>query len=150
MEKTFAHSFDSTTAWYPVPVPISRTFSFPVSSSSSIIRATMYGCEIVCFAPIGSAPGPYAFAATTDGTKRCRGTSRIACRMRSSRMPRLATYSSTIFFLRCANSRSSAGFAAAGRLSDAKELLERLEPRDRVVMGEVEVQRSDGDEAGLD
>src|SRR6185369_10223879 len=98
---------------------------------------------MVCLAPIGSAPGPYAFAATTEGTKRWRGTSRIACRMRWSRMPRLATYSSTIFFLRCANSRSSVGVGA-------KELLERLEPRNRVVMGEIEVQRGDGDVARLD
>src|SRR5436190_1679131 len=105
---------------------------------------------MVCFAPIGSAPGPYAFAATTEGTKRWRGTSRIACRMRSSRTPRFATYSSTIFSLRCANSRSSAG-RTGGRSSDVgKELLERLEPRNGLVMREIEMQRRDGDEAGLD
>src|SRR3954471_20466058 len=146
IENTFAQSFDSTTAWYPVPVPISRTFSLPVRSSSSIIRATMYGCEIVCFAPIGSAPAPYAFAATSVGTNRCRGTSRMACRIRSSLIPRPATYSCTMRARRCAKS-------GCGELSFrcvAKELLERFETRDRFVMGEVEVQRRNGDAAFLD
>ena len=47
IENTRDASFDSTTAWYPVPVPTSSTFSLPVSSSSSIMRATIHGCEIV-------------------------------------------------------------------------------------------------------
>src|SRR3954449_5683131 len=102
------------------------------------MRATMYGCEIVCFAPIGSAPAPYAFAATSVGTNRCRGTSRMACRIRSSLMPRPATYSCTIRARRCAKS------------GVAKKFLERFETRDRFVMGEVEVQRRDGDAAFLD
>src|SRR5437762_12028426 len=143
MEKTFAHSFERTTAWYPVPVPISSTFSLPVSSSSSIMRATMYGCEIVCFDPIGSAPGPYAFDATSVGTKRCRGTSRIALRIRSSLMPRAATCRSTISARRCASSRSS--FLGDG----VKDLLERFEPRDRCVMGEIEMERRDRNASGL-
>src|ERR1700751_4910997 len=56
-------------------------------------------------------------------------------------MPRAATCRSTISPRRCAYSRS---------LGDvAKELLERLESRDRVVMGEIEVQRRDGHESVL-
>jgi len=35
------------------PVPTSRTFSLPVSRSSSVMQATMKGCEIVCPSPIG-------------------------------------------------------------------------------------------------
>src|SRR3954471_6824645 len=146
IENTFAQSFDSTTAWYPVPVPISRTFSLPVRSSSSIMRATMYGCEIVCFAPIGSAPAPYAFAASSVGTKRWRGTSRIACRIRSSLIPRPATYSCTMRARRCAKS----GCGALSLRCVAKELLERFQARDRFVVREVEVQRRDGDAAFLD
>src|SRR5437763_16304989 len=107
------------------------------------MRATMYGWEMVCFAPMGSAPGPYAFDATSCGTKRCRGTSRMACSTRSSRMPRAATWRSTISSRRCAKSRSSF-------LCDvAKDLLERAEARDGLVMREIEVQRSDGDEVAL-
>src|ERR1051326_3722473 len=139
MERTFAHSFDSTTASYPVPVPISSTFSLPLRSSNSIMRATMYGCEIVCFDPIGSAPGPYAFAATSCGTKRWRGTSRIAARTRSSLIPRAATCRSTISARRCASSRSSA-FCDGG-----KKLLERLWPLKRFVMRQIEMQRRDRD-----
>src|SRR4051794_32147575 len=106
----------------------------------------MYGCEIVCFAPIGSAPAPYAFAASSVGTNRCRGTSRIACRIRASLIPRPATYSCTMRARKCAKS----GCGALSLRCVAKELLERFETRDRFVMGEVEVQRRDGDAAFLD
>src|SRR5215212_5039504 len=98
---------------------------------------------MVCFAPIGSAPGPYAFEATTDGTKRCRGTSRIACSSLASAIPRAATWRSTISARWWAKSRSSA-------FDVAKDLLERLEPRDRLVVRQVEVQRRDGDVAFVD
>src|SRR3954468_15302688 len=98
------------------------------------MRATMNGCEIVCFAPIGSAPAPYAFAATTAGTKRWRGTSRMAWSTRSSRTPRFRT-SSTMRARRCVRS--------------GKQLLERPQPRDRLMVREVEVQRRDGDVAVL-
>src|SRR5436305_3403312 len=84
------------------------------------------------------------------GTKRCRGTSRMAWRTRSSFTPRLATWRSTMSARWCAYSRSCCAVAAsfpAGRV--AKELLERFEPLDRFMVGEVEVQRGDGDEAAL-
>src|SRR3954454_24169078 len=106
----------------------------------------MYGCEIVCFAPIGSAPAPYAFAASSVGTNRCRGTSRIACRIRASLIPRPATYSCTMRARRCAKS----GCGALSLRCVAKELLERFETRNRFVVREVEVQRRDGDAAFLD
>src|SRR5947209_6486731 len=108
------------------------------------MRATMYGCEIVCFDPIGSAPGPYAFAATSDGTKRWRGTSRIAPRTRWSLIPRAATWRSTINARRCASSRSSA-FCDGG-----KQLLERFEPLDRCVVRQIEMKRRDGDASFFD
>jgi hypothetical protein len=41
-------------AAYPEPVPMSSTVSPPSRSSASIIRATMYGCEIVWSASMGS------------------------------------------------------------------------------------------------
>ena len=44
---TRAATRESTAAWYPLPVPISSTFSRPVNRSSSVIRATMNGCEMV-------------------------------------------------------------------------------------------------------
>ena len=40
-------------AWYPDPVPTSRTVSLPVRPESSLIRAAMQGCEMVCPSPIG-------------------------------------------------------------------------------------------------
>ena len=46
----------STAAWYPDPVPISRTRSPGFGWISSVIQATTNGCEIVCPAPIGSGP----------------------------------------------------------------------------------------------
>src|SRR5438876_2236388 len=54
-------------------------------------------------------------------------------------MPRALTWRSTISSRRCVNWRSS--FRGGG----AKDLLERLETGDRLVMGQIEVQRSDGD-----
>src|SRR5258708_25361133 len=84
------------------------------------------------------------------GTKRWRGTSRMAWRTRSSLTPRLATWRSTMSARWCAYSRSCCAVAAsfpAERV--AKELLERFEPLDRFVVGEVEVQRGDRHEAAL-
>src|SRR4051812_2008990 len=101
----------------------------------------MYGCEMVCLAPIGSAPAPYACEATVVGTKRCRGTSRMACRIRSSLMPLSATYRCTMAARKCAKS----GCRALAFVVVTKDLLERFEPRDRFVVREVEVQRGDGD-----
>src|SRR5687767_11885643 len=68
----------------------------------------------------------------------------MACRIRSSLIPRAATCRSTIAARGGPSSRSG----SAGR-EVAKDLLERLEPCDRVVMGEIEVQRSDGDVSAL-
>src|SRR5947199_9042438 len=59
----------------------------------------------------------------------------MACSTRSSRMPRCFTPST----MRARRWVKSA----------CKKLLERLEPRDRLVVGEVEVQRRDGDAAVL-
>src|SRR6185503_13304069 len=62
-------------------------------------------------------------------------------------MPREATWRSTISARWCASSRSLSSFRG-GEL--AKDLLERLEPCDRFVVGEIEVERRDGDESALD
>src|SRR5258706_988203 len=105
----------------------------------------MYGCEMVCFAPMGSAPAPYAFAATSVGTKRCRGTSRIACRIRSSLMPLSATWRCTMAARRCAKS----GCCGLSFRVVAKDLLERFEPWNRFVVSQVEMEGSDGDAAFL-
>ena len=64
----------STAAWYPEPVPTSRTRSCPSSPSSAQIVATMYGWEIVCPCPIGRAPSSYACSLRSTGTKTSRGT----------------------------------------------------------------------------
>src|SRR5207249_2722638 len=42
------------------------------------MSATMYGCEIVCSSPIGSAWSPYARSRSASSTKRWRGTPRLA------------------------------------------------------------------------
>lgn len=47
---------------------------------SSVIRATMNGCEIVCPAAIGRALSLYAWDCKAGGTKWCRGTVFIAAR----------------------------------------------------------------------
>src|SRR3954451_20534109 len=57
-------------------------------------------------------------------------------------MPRLATYSSTIFLRRCANSFSSADVGG-------KKLLERLELCDRLMVRQIEMERRDGDVSRL-
>ena len=54
----------------------------------SVDNATMYGCEIVWPAPIGSGSLRYADEASVSGTKRCRGTSRIAAMTRSAKRSR--------------------------------------------------------------
>jgi len=82
--------------WYPEPVPISSTECSGPTSSSSVIRATMYGCEMVCAAPMGSAWSPYAWTRRWSLTNRCRGTWRRAARTRSSLIPRAAIRSRTI------------------------------------------------------
>jgi hypothetical protein len=51
-------SRDSTAAAYPLPVPISRTRSVPVSSRAEAVAATMNGAEIVWPHAIGSGPEP--------------------------------------------------------------------------------------------
>lgn len=45
--------WDMTQLWYPVPAPISSTFSSPCSLRASLMIATMCGADIVCFLPIG-------------------------------------------------------------------------------------------------
>ena len=55
------------------------------AASSSHMRATTSGCEIVWPAPIGSGTLSHASAASASGTNRSRGTSRIASSTRSSR-----------------------------------------------------------------
>src|SRR5438874_1520507 len=142
IENTLPATLDSTAAWYPVPVPTSSTFSPPRNSSNSIMCATIAGCEMVWFAPIGSAPGPYALLATTGDTNRWRGTSRIACRIRGSVTPRAATCRSTISARWCAKSASFGDFA--------KKLLERLQSRNRIVVRQIEMQRRDRNVAVLD
>ncbi len=82
--------------WYPDPVPISRTRSARRGSSAAVIRATMYGCEIVCPAPTGSGASSYAAPTSAAGTKQCRGTAAMAARVRRSRMPRAAICTATM------------------------------------------------------
>jgi len=57
-----------------LPIGAKQTISQPYIVARMLelleLRGTMYGWEMVCFAPIGSAPGPYAFAVTSCGTKR--------------------------------------------------------------------------------
>jgi len=57
------------------------------SASSSQIRATMYGCDIVWPKPIGRAASSYARARSSGGRKSSRGTRSIAASTRSSWMP---------------------------------------------------------------
>ncbi len=67
-----------TAAWYPHPVPTSSTRDLGLRRASSVINATMYGCEMVWPLPIDSGPSSYAFALSLSGTNACRGTDRIA------------------------------------------------------------------------
>ena len=60
------------------------------------MRATMYGWEIVCPWPIGSAASAYARWRSPCGTKSSRGTRSIASSTRSSTMSRPRSWSSTI------------------------------------------------------
>ena len=61
---------------------MSSTRSSPRSSSSSHMRATTSGWEIVCPEPIGSATLSHASSCRRAGTKTSRGTSRIAASTR--------------------------------------------------------------------
>src|SRR5438105_5403662 len=87
-----------TAAWYPEPVPTSRTRSCPRRCSSAQMRATMYGCEIVWSAPIGSAASSYARSRNSSGTNSSRGTRAIASSTRSSSIPRARSWCSTMAF----------------------------------------------------
>src|SRR4051812_41612935 len=60
------------------------------------MRATMYGWEMVCPDPIGSAASAYARCRSSGGTKSSRGTRSIACRTRSSTTSRARSCSSTM------------------------------------------------------
>src|SRR5829696_1816148 len=84
MLHTSAARYESNAAWYPEPVPTSSTRSSPRSSSSSHIRATTSGWEIVCPEPMGSATLSHASPWRSAGTKRSRGTSEIAASTRGS------------------------------------------------------------------
>ena len=60
-------------------------------ASVAVITATMYGCEIVW--PLADRQRPVVVGLVSrgrSGTKRCRGTSRIASSTRASRTPRAA------------------------------------------------------------
>src|SRR5438105_3289170 len=78
--------------------------SLPRRASASQIRATMYGCEIVCPSPIGSAASSYARRRSDSGTNSSRGTRSIARSTFSSTMSRSRSCASTISRLRGARS----------------------------------------------
>src|ERR1700730_14169970 len=59
----------------------------PAASSASVMRATTYGCEMVCPKPIGSAVSSYARLASASSMNRCRGTLRIRSSTRRSVIP---------------------------------------------------------------
>lgn len=59
MVKTRIPISASTTAWYPDPVPTSRTRSPGFAPSAWVMNATVYGWEIVCEHPIGRAESSY-------------------------------------------------------------------------------------------
>ena len=63
--------------WYAEPVPISSTVSSPRSASISVMRATMYGCEMVWPRTSGSGVSSYAPARHASGTNSWRGTLRM-------------------------------------------------------------------------
>ena len=67
----------------PPRAPCERTST----SSSEVMSATMYGCEIVCPSPMGSGVSAYASAPASPGTNRWRGTERMAASTSSSRRP---------------------------------------------------------------
>src|SRR4051794_25965874 len=60
------------------------------------MSATMYGWEIVCPQPIGSAASVYASSCSSFGTKSSRGIRAIAASTASSPMPRPRSWRSTI------------------------------------------------------
>src|SRR5439155_10215076 len=137
-ENTRAPSSASTAVWYPEPVPTSSTRSSPsASSSASLMRATMYGCEIVWRAPIGSGVSSYACGCSPGSTNRWRGTRRIASRTRPSAIPRAASCAATMRL------RSSSN---ASPISRPREV-ERLQGVERLVVREVEVDRRHRDES---
>ena len=87
---------DRTAAPYPDPVPISSTRAPGLSPAAWVITATMYGCEIVCPSPIGSGRSSYANRASAAGTKRSRGTARMASSTSGSVMPRASIWVATM------------------------------------------------------
>src|SRR5437899_11160620 len=136
-ENTRAPSSASTAVWYPEPVPTSSTRSSPsASSNASLMRATMYGCEIVWRAPMGSGVSSYACARRLGSTNRWRGTRRIASRTRPSAMPRAASWAATMRWRSTSN---------ASLISRPREV-ERLQGLEGLVVGEVPVDRRHRDE----
>src|SRR5581483_10856083 len=85
-------------------------------ASSSQMRDTMYGCEIVCPSPIGSAASSYARLSSSGGTKSSRGTRSIAASTRSSAMPRARSWRSTI----ARRSATIGGDAHAEEIADGR------------------------------
>src|SRR3989442_13774667 len=83
-------------AWYPDPVPISRTRSPGVSRASSSMIAIIDGAEMVWPRPIGRGTSSYAASASSGRTNNSRGTARNASRTRESWMYREPTSRSTI------------------------------------------------------
>src|ERR1039457_3898298 len=104
-------SHASTAAWYPEPVPISNTLCPLPGSSSSVINASMNGCEIAAPCPIGNGVSSQACARSSAGTNRCRGVSRMTRSTSASRIPRASICSRTIL------SRSAANGSAASHRS---------------------------------
>src|SRR5687767_2225000 len=82
------------------------------------------------------------------GTKRWRGTSDIAARTRGSVIPRGIRCLSTMSRRRWAKSPESRVSPLCGNVP--KPLLENPQPRDRLVMSQIEVQWGDGDESFSD
>ena len=75
----------------------------PSRARHSVIRATMYGCEMVWPRPIDRAPSSYDRSTSPAGTKASRGTIPIAASTAPSRMPREASCSRTMRALAAAN-----------------------------------------------
>ena len=76
MDTTSRASRASSAACQPEPVPTSSTCSSPCSASSSHMRPTTSGWEIVCPAPIGSGSLSHARARSSGGTNRSAGQRR--------------------------------------------------------------------------
>ena len=60
------------------------------------MKATMYGWEMVCEKPIGSGPSASARSRLLAGTKRSRGTDRMAATTAGSLIPRASICSRTM------------------------------------------------------